>query len=550
MRALQKRLTGAFQSQHLPWCVLGLLVFAPRLLDLGAFLDIDGCAYWLARSLKFYKALYNHDPGSTLIAAHPGVTLMILSGASMILAGLAKFDTLHLLSHRAELFYFAKLPIAVVTGVGVILLYCLFRKHYKDHRLPFLAAVFIALDPYFLAQSRYLQLDGLTSIFMLLSLVLLSIYSQRREKYYLVGSGLCAGLAFLSKVYALSLIPFAIVVIAIAGYHRAASPGAFVLRIGADVFCWSLAVAGVLVLLWPAMWVEPIASLQRIVLGAAHGMTRAYQNGGSLVEGVRWVPDQIAERGLKFDPKLLGEFFARSSLFILSLGAISIALLIKRRGNETTQLVVMLALFFVYFMGGMSFAGLGSVRYCVIGFQICDVMAAYAFSSLLSYVETVSEVGTRMRCASLAVVYAPLVLYAGSVLSLHPYYQAFHNEVFRPRWSVGWGDGLEQVGAYLSGKPNSEGLVVASMYPCVLGTFFRGRIVDLGVVDPHDARYQTADPDYVVLYVSQVARYRYAGVVDEYYLNTKPEFVVRLGDIEYAWVYRRKQTTGVSHRTP
>ena len=48
------------QSKRITMALLAVLIFAPRLLNLDAFLNVDGCAFWLARSLKFYKALESH----------------------------------------------------------------------------------------------------------------------------------------------------------------------------------------------------------------------------------------------------------------------------------------------------------------------------------------------------------------------------------------------------------------------------------------------------------------------------------------------------------
>ena len=61
-------------------------------------------------------------------------------------------------------------------------------------------------------------------------------------------------------------------------------------------------------------------------------------------------------------------------------------------------------------------------------------------------------------------------------------------------------------------------------------------------------RIEAAKPDYIVLYQSQVARYLYPAIVDEYYLNgkIKPEFIVKINGIEYAWVYKNEKSASYS----
>lgn len=65
---------------------LSTLIYIPRLLNLDAFLNPDGSLYWFGRSLRFYADLahtqgYNFQ--NTFQAGHPGVPVMIVSGASI-----------------------------------------------------------------------------------------------------------------------------------------------------------------------------------------------------------------------------------------------------------------------------------------------------------------------------------------------------------------------------------------------------------------------------------------------------------------------------------
>jgi len=93
----------------------------------------------------------------------------------------------------------AKLPIALITATGVIGVYLLVKALFS-RPIAFLSVILIAIDPFYLAHSRVLQLDALTSTFVTLSLLSLLLYlTHGRHSGYLIFSGSMAGLAFLSK---------------------------------------------------------------------------------------------------------------------------------------------------------------------------------------------------------------------------------------------------------------------------------------------------------------------------------------------------------------
>jgi dolichyl-phosphate-mannose--protein O-mannosyl transferase len=140
-------------------------------MHLSKFINFDGGSFWYERSLQFYKSISEGDFEGTFLSQHPGVTVMILSGGSIISATLIKYGTVHSWKHRNELYPYAKLPVVLITGLGIIFIYFLLQKKYSQSAFPLLSAIFLALDPNFLAHSRYFHLDAIVSIFMVLSLL-------------------------------------------------------------------------------------------------------------------------------------------------------------------------------------------------------------------------------------------------------------------------------------------------------------------------------------------------------------------------------------------
>lgn len=513
-----------------------MLIFTPRLLDLDTFLNVDGCAYWLGNSLSFYKALYRLDPSATFLLGTPGVTLMILSGGAMILGGLLKYGTLSIWAQKGSLVFFAKLPIVIVTGTGILFLYTILRKNYKETSFPLAAAFLVSIDPFFLAHTRYLQLDGLAAIFMLLALVLGIVYLKNHEICHLFGSAIFTALSLLTKTYTVSLIPFIIAIIGIAHYKRDEKFVNIFSSLIKAILIWVGVTALIFFILWPTMWVSPIKSIKKVYKYTEVAVIRTHENTGDLASGKRGTVDIRHKIGLKFDGRTIKSFIEKNSTFTLITGFFSIFIAftrIKKHGfDDTTVLVLLSAAFLIYFLMGMSFAGKTALRYCVVAFLLLDIMAAYTVANILRYTKNMVWKLDWQRYALSFVVTVGLLVYTFNVFALHPYYQTFYNKLSSPK-GIGWGEGLEQVAAYLNKLPNSKSIVAASWYPCVLRWQFDGIVVGLGEIE-------ATKPDYIVLYQSQVARYLYPAIVDEYYLNdkVKPEFIVKIRGFEIAWVYK------------
>ena len=139
-----------------------------------------------------------------------------------------------------------------------------------------LASFLIALDPYFIALSRLLHLDGLVTALMLLSLLAFLCYLDKgRQKRDLLLSGAAAGLGWLTKSPALFLIPFVglLVLIELFKTWKGLWSGALGIRTGwlrgiweavRPWLVWLTIGVIVFILLWPAMWVDPLGTVSRV----------------------------------------------------------------------------------------------------------------------------------------------------------------------------------------------------------------------------------------------------------------------------------------------
>jgi hypothetical protein len=140
----------------------------------------------------------------------------------------------------------------------------------------------------------------------------------------------------------------------------------------------------------------------------------------------------------------------------------------------------------------------------------------------------------------LAATFAILLLLFS--LPWYPYYHPYYNPLLGGSWlapqliKVGWGEGMEQVAAYLNRQPNADKLVVATSYEQNFLPYFAGKAV---------AHHDSIPTDYVLIYIRQVQNgYPYPEYW-QYYQPRKPEYTLKLGNIDYIWLYHHNSLARV-----
>ena len=504
-----------------------LLALLPRVTGLGAFVTWDE-ANWASRSVVFLQALQGKDVAGTFLVGHPGVTTMWAGGAGMAIQSWLRPDIsedLALIGEggdkaKKKLPIFlpaAKLPIALITATGVMGVYLLIKALF-NRRIAFLCVILIAIDPFYLAHSRVLQLDALTSTFMTLSLLSLLLYlTHHRCLGYLFFSGSMAGLAFLSKSPAFFLIPFAGLLLAATCHIRPLDLRQVASRLVIPFALWGGVAALFFFILWPAMWANPVGTVRQVLASAKGYAVTPHENLNFFLGQVR--PDP----GPWFYPVAL--LFRMTPLTTLGVMASIPALLKgKQEGKILRSLSVYILLFGIFMtMGAKKFD-----RYLLPIFPSVDIVAAAGLWGL------VKAVGfNRKFVVALALA---LALQAGHVLSYHPYYLSYYNPLAGGAGQavktmlVGWGEGMEQAARYLNQKEGARELRAATIAGPSFVPYFIGHRVDT-------VWYNSADVDYVVQYVSARQR-RITDRIIEIYGDREPEHIVRIHGIEYARIYR------------
>jgi hypothetical protein len=96
---------------------------------------------------------------------------------------------------------------------------------------------------------------------------------------------------------------------------------------------------------------------------------------------------------------------------------------------------------------------------------------------------------------------------------------------------MGWGEGMEQVAAYLNAKPNADQLYVAATPSQTLLPYFAGTGENFYT---NDIAFRA---DYVVLYLAQIQRLAPSPEIVRYFENRQPEKIIIIHQVPYAKIY-------------
>jgi hypothetical protein len=528
----------AHPGSRLTWLItLGIFLLAllPRALaPLGGFVTVDEAMHWLGRVEAFAAAVAEARFADTVLSGHPGVTTMWLGWLGLMLerslleAGLLGPG---FASHLAML----RLPLALVNALAVAVGYLLLRRVFGP-AVALLAALFWALDPFVVAHARLLHVDGLLTSFATLSLLgLLAALADARavgvrsrsattnpplvaaalaaevdrrgrpdsmepRLAYLVLAGVCAGLAFLTKVPSVFLIPASAAILAL-GAARQAWLGRWTLARAArhalvPLAVWSLSALVAAFVLWPALWVAPDAALARM-------LREALDNGDSPHGWGNFFWGQaIADPGpLFYLVALPFRLTPWASLGLLACALLAWAprSLVRRHAWPAGALVLWL-----------------------LFFTLPLLVAAKKFDRYL-----------------LPIAACLLLLSVATLLVLHPYYLSYYNPllgggpVAQRVLPVGWGEGMDQAAAWLNQQPDLADGAVASWFEFTLTPYAEGQVYSVGY-------FRRGRPgfNYLVLYADQVQRRNEPTVVDAFFGLRAPLHSVRLHGLDYAWIYQ------------
>ncbi len=504
-----------------------LAALLPRALGLRDFLTTDEAYHWIMRSERFAAAIGEGRWADTILTGHPGVTLMWLGGLGLQLERTAL--ALGLIAPPDQLGHLAWLRLGPALAHALLIPagYLLLRRLLRPYAL--VAALLWATSPFLVAHGRLLHLDALLADLCTLTVLAAMVACRAaRPLPWIALSGLLCGMALLTKGPALILLPF--VGLALVGVkffgEGLALPKALLWAVPRYLLWLGLALL-VALALWPALWVAPGRALESYVGEIVGNGGRA--NG----DGQFFLGRSDADPGALFYP--LAGLYRLTPLE--SLGLLLLPLAMWRQPDRDLRANALAVAAFAIFWALVMTAGPKKFdRYILPAWPAMMALAALGLGAI-------ADCGLRIAGWAKPAIYnlrsavIALLLFQGLSLTwYHPYYLSYYNpllgggRVAQNLFLVGWGEGMDQVGAWLSGRPDiATGQVLSALGP-TLQPFVPVPVQPVAALDIRAANYAVAYRESIQR-EADPARY---GRIQ----STAPLGTVTIHGIDYAWIYQ------------
>jgi hypothetical protein len=541
-----------------------IATWLPRGLELDHFVTVDE-PKWMDRSAVFYVALATGEFADTYQKEHPGVTVMWAETAGFLWLFPKYLTEGYGLNNRPQKFKrflekreYDNVPMIIleagrafiVLGNVIILALAFLAAVRLIGLIPSLVGfLLIAFDPFSIALSRLLHPDALLSALMLLALLSFMNFLYRGRHFYdLTIAAVAAGLAWLTKIPSFSLIPFfgllSVLEIGRSWWTQRQLSWREAWHFTWPLLAWAGIAALVFVLLWPAMWVDPVDSLSRMYAQVTDYAIEGNRNvtffNGRIFDSgdSAWYFYPISYLWRTTPPVLIG--------FVLAM----IILILQRRlktRSEWLRAIWVLTLFAAIFTLLGSLSGKKSDRYLLPVHGPLILVATLGWFILLQAIQErlanrISQ--TKLRIGTIFLLGVIIFFQLLGVLQTFPYYFTYYNPSMGGNkkapevMMIGWGEGLDQAARYLNAKPDANMLRVQTWYHNgPFSYFFEGDTID----EDFDANLENLqEADYYVVYFHQWQRLRPSEEFISYIDQQDPEHIVYINGLEYARIYRRE----------
>ncbi len=215
---------------------------------------------------------------------------------------------------------------------------------------------------------------------------------------------------------------------------------------------------------------------------------------------------------------------------------------IRQREGKIFRIVVVLLIFAVFYIIGLSFVAQKTSRYMVIFLPTISLLTAIGAMQIARL--------TQKKWISYLVLVIIFSVQALPILRLYPYYRAYYHPLLSAKWveektAPITGAGLDLAADYLNAKPDAERLRVRHTWFCK--DFAHYFIGETGYYK-YDPSTHNFDYDLEYLYdrqiihtpmdISEDTTYRKAALKREQTVPRKLEHIIRLNGVNYVWIYR------------
>jgi Dolichyl-phosphate-mannose-protein mannosyltransferase len=548
--------------QILGLALLLLVVILPSwLIENDRVINVDE-PRWIIRGANFYYAVTHGEFDKTIFEYHPGVTNMWIVGTAMHIYfpeyrgfGQGYFDPLKqkfeefMREQGKEALDVARVSRYIHAGVLAILALTAFLllQLLIDPKAAFLSVALAALAPFYLGHSRLMNLEGMLSLFALVSFLGLQVYLNKdRKMIYLLLSGMAFGLAQLTKSSSIVVIGLVGLMLFVGLFKQTGSTIQTKFWDAVKTFSiWLVAAAVTYFVLWPGMWVAPGKMLTEV-----YGNAFSYAFQGARLDVTKQLdPDTFGISSGGSGILQFLQLWAESSTLITWLGLIFIVFLLFD-GKVNLPAPIKSTLLYLTVLGGLFVLMFGlaqgrdSQHYILTSYIAFDVMAGIGWYYLWTKLQT-KWVGLKLTYTSILFFGALIGIQIASGLPYAPYYFIYKHPFATVPATYGYGEGYSEAADYLAQKPNAKELR-AYVYSG-MGTFsffFPGETMVLKRVNVLNSDFVTIteelrSSDYLVLYpITRAKQPETEKILGELEGVVSPEKIITINGREYIQIYR------------
>jgi len=543
------------------WFILiAAAILLPRLDSLGSFVTADEPT-WGKRSANFYYALVKGNYADTFQTGHPGVITMWAGALGYHLQfpdyervgqeNLGDSKLFDIFKNRAvnpmKILATARLAIVLVVSLCLLVAWFYARRLF-DPWIALVGILLIAFEPMHVAHSRFLHTNGLSSSFLLVSVLAFLDYLRRRRWSSLVVSATAAGLGFLTVTPSFMIIP----IIGFLGIQelfgvklREIFSQATVRKVFIPLLAWGLLSLVVVFIVWPAMWVDPVGTLGNVF---EHAFNAAEGGGGGA--------ELVSAYQVDYDPSDKYVYYYPLTYLwrstpITWIGLLSLGLILATRNftfftRLTRRNLAGLAWFIVLFTILMTLGTKKFDRYYLPCYLAFDFLAAAGLVAGLRWLGEKFTSRLRMIVPVAAIVFL-LAIQAFITASHHPYYLTYFNPLLggmqkaKDVLLVGWGEGLNEAAIYLKTIPGIRTKRIVSWYPLAFNWYshslgFISKPIDIGRQAPPEVIQSYLEADYVLVYLNQWQRNMPAELFTALE-QLEPEHIIQIQGVDYVKIY-------------
>jgi 4-amino-4-deoxy-L-arabinose transferase-like glycosyltransferase len=414
---------------------------------------------WYSRTQKFFTAISQGRLADTYQQYHPGVLLMYLIGLGQISYRFVTKDPsvypdisyLHLGIYN----FFTKVFVVTFSIVAILISAYMLKRITQSAKYSYIFILVLLSEPYYTGVLRNLHLDGLVSVLIFSTAISFYLACSLRSLKYIFVSGLLMGLGLLTKSVSLFAVLFCFATLLLFIFRNRNYSKWFVKA----AIVWVFTALAVFTILFPAMWVEPVSTIKRIIID---GVLETGTSGG-----FTHVVNNISTRdpGPLFYPLVL-KFRLTPLLQITSLGYLGLTLIsiVRRKKLPSALFALSFAIVIIYLII-FTLASKKTDRYVSPVFPFLVLNATYVL--IILYNSMVTKHLKKLLCFGLVALVS--IYGAYTLVTITPYGMAYYNLVWgginkakKQIYLNQGGIGLFDVASYLNGLELPESTVVAA----------------------------------------------------------------------------------------